>query len=427
MDFLRHLNAPLVIVLVLGGIYVFDKIRCILQESIGFQRVMVRLFPKKADGHLFLGYALYSKKAYEEAEKEIRRAIVLEPRNRQHYYVLADILWKKASWKQEMEKLCSEIFEHFPHDPYGYLLLACWHQNQDQFKEAEEAFRKAISIAPRFAEAHERLADLLFRLDRPEEAQQIYLQHPDLLSSDNAAYYLNAAQALSKQGDSTTAFNAVRKAIERAPNNARAHVAAGQLMHLHLKRFDEAEKYLRKAIQLSPDDPVAYQQYGYLLANQPNRLDEAEQAFRKAIEVDPRQPERYLSLGWLLEDKMHCFEEAEQEYRKAIALDTGRWDAYACLGLLLHAHLHRYAEAEDMFLKALQLQPDDEPTLYNVACTKSCRGDTEEAFDYLRKAIEHGSDRAWAWDDSDLEPLRTDPRFIEIVGQRPQPEPVAES
>jgi hypothetical protein len=26
---------------------------------------------------------------------------------------------------------------------------------------------------------------------------------------------------------------------------------------------------------------------------------------------------------------------------------------------------------------------------------------------------------AWAWEDPDLEPLRTDPRFVEIVGQRP--------
>jgi hypothetical protein len=60
--------------------------------------------------------------------------------------------------------------------------------------------------------------------------------------------------------------------------------------------------------------------------------------------------------------------------------------------------------------------PDD---AYNLACLEAITGDVEAAFGQLRRAAKLGKlNSAWAWKDPDLEPLREDPRFHEIVGPR---------
>ena len=50
--------------------------------------------------------------------------------------------------------------------------------------------------------------------------------------------------------------------------------------------------------------------------------------------------------------------------------------------------------------------------LYNVACFYPGLGETERAIDLLEQAVSLGwGDRAWMENDSDLEPLRDEPRF----------------
>ena len=54
---------------------------------------------------------------------------------------------------------------------------------------------------------------------------------------------------------------------------------------------------------------------------------------------------------------------------------------------------------------------------YNLACLESLTGRTDDAIGHLRQAIE-GSDRfrAYARGDSDLDPIREEPAFRELVG-----------
>ena len=57
---------------------------------------------------------------------------------------------------------------------------------------------------------------------------------------------------------------------------------------------------------------------------------------------------------------------------------------------------------------------------YNLARLGSLGGDVERAFDHLRRAAQlPGFARAEAWKEPDFEPLRADPRFVEIVGPPP--------
>lgn len=54
---------------------------------------------------------------------------------------------------------------------------------------------------------------------------------------------------------------------------------------------------------------------------------------------------------------------------------------------------------------------------YNVACGYALQGDADEAFEWLEKAMAEGLDPQVAAEDSDMDPLRKDPRFRKIVEQ----------
>jgi len=55
---------------------------------------------------------------------------------------------------------------------------------------------------------------------------------------------------------------------------------------------------------------------------------------------------------------------------------------------------------------------------YNVACYLALAGEHDAAFEQLRTAIELDRDKVMTWlpEDSDLDPLRDDPRFQELAG-----------
>jgi len=64
----------------------------------------------------------------------------------------------------------------------------------------------------------------------------------------------------------------------------------------------------------------------------------------------------------------------------------------------------------------LRTRPDDYSTLYNAACYYSLAGDVEHAMDLLERACESGGgSRDWIEHDSDLDPLRTNPRFQRLL------------
>ena len=54
--------------------------------------------------------------------------------------------------------------------------------------------------------------------------------------------------------------------------------------------------------------------------------------------------------------------------------------------------------------------------LYNVACIQSLAGKYEEAIDSLEKAVRTGlKHKGWIIHDSNLDPLRTHPRYPALV------------
>jgi adenylate cyclase len=77
--------------------------------------------------------------------------------------------------------------------------------------------------------------------------------------------------------------------------------------------------------------------------------------------------------------------------------------------------------AREWMSRALALEPEDINTQYNVACAYTDMGDTDAALDLLERIMPKSGQEMTEWIkyDSDLDPLRNQPRFkklMELIG-----------
>ena len=92
------------------------------------------------------------------------------------------------------------------------------------------------------------------------------------------------------------------------------------------------------------------------------------------------------------------------------------WELWAPLKPLYEAG--EYAAVADRGRELLEDDPPYAELVYNIACCESLSGRTTDAIQHLRRAIELAEQlRALAKEDSDLDPIREEPAFKELVGR----------
>jgi tetratricopeptide (TPR) repeat protein len=266
--------------------------------------------------------------------------------------------------------------------------------NLKRYEEAEQAYRRAIELAPRSVHPWNNLGNLLQNhLKRYEEAEQAY-RHAIELDPRNALAWIGLGNLLQDHLKRyEEAEQAYRRAIELAPRSAYPWNNLGNLLRDNLKRYEEAEIAFRRAIELEPHDPVAWSYLGVLLAYQLKRYEEAEQAYRHAIELDPRNAPAWIGLGNLLQDHLKRYEEAEQAYRRAIELAPRSAYPWNNLGNLLRDNLKRYEEAEQAFRRAIELDSQSVYPWSNLGRMLLKRFSHREAAEAFLRAFEIDRER----------------------------------
>jgi tetratricopeptide (TPR) repeat protein len=113
---------------------------------------------------------------------------------------------------------------------------------------------------------------------------------------------------------------------------------------------------------------------------------------------------------------------AEEPGTTIVALGGTPGKAYEPSGYEIWAPLHRlyqsgqYAEAAERGRELIEAHPEYPLLAYNLACCESLAGQTSKALEHLRLALERSERfRAFAKDDSDLDALRDEPAFKELL------------
>ena len=288
----------------------------------------------------------------------------------------------------------------------------------DNYKKALELYLQAVEVDPNFALAFAHIA------------------HTYTVLSDNAI--IDPAEGLPK------AAEAAHKAVELNDLLAESHMALGRL---HRKRWNwqGAETELKRAIELNPNLSSARRNYAMYLSTT-GRHDEAVREMAMAREVDPLSlaANAYVAYPFLFARR---YEEGIEAARRASLLDP----KYAFAHFLLaynYAAAGRHREAIEAYEKAHELGDRSVGLQIYLGASYAGLGEKGRAMEILEKirdgkayyspaefailltALEMKDEaltsleQAFANRDpqleylkveSGLDPLRDDPRYVELV------------
>jgi serine/threonine protein kinase/Tfp pilus assembly protein PilF len=298
----------------------------------------------------------------------------------------------------EQEKRAIEKAPTTDVQAYDYYLKGrqYFHQfRRKSFDFARQLFARAIVIDPKYALAYAGVADC---------CSFIYLWWD--ASDDN----MKEAEVAS------------RKAVELDPELAEAHVSRGLTFQM-TRKYEEAYKEFETAVHLNSKLFDAYYFYARL-RYQRGELEKAAQLYERACWANPEDfqapmllGQTHFGLGRKLEGEA-VRQRALRIIEKHLELhpDDARALYLGAAGLFQVGQRER---ALEWARRALSVDPDDPMVLYNVACSYALLGLTEEAIACLEKVMEQSSSgslhKVWAEQDSDLDSLRSHPRFQALL------------
>src|SRR5436190_2084525 len=264
--------------------------------------------------------------------------------------------------------------------------------SKSNYQLARRMFAKAVELDPLYARAYAGIAD----------CDSFLFLH----------YHLKAGT------DNILATSA--KALDLDDKVAEAHASRGLALSLG-QRQEEATEEFEKAIALDPNSFEAHYFYARACAAQ-GKFERAAPLFERAAE---NKPDDYQSFCLLIQiyGSLGREQDSKSTARKAIERAETELTLHpenpraAYLGANALATLGEKDRAREWAARASAIDPDDVLIQYNVACVYSLLGDLEQAFDLLEGLLPNAGyelKRGWIKHDSDLDPLRSHPRFQKI-------------
>ncbi len=163
----------------------------------------------------------------------------------------------------------------------------------------ELAFRKVLSIQPRFAPALYHLGLVFNREGKVRKELEVWRELVRIVPGWSEAWY-RLGNALFKLGDLEGARNAYEKALSFSPEDPRYYNNLGEIFRRE-KEPKKAEKYFKKALSLYPDYALAHYNLGVLFDQELDKPELAVYHYRKYLELRPAAPDRKKVEKWIKE------------------------------------------------------------------------------------------------------------------------------
>ncbi|HEX9829359.1 MAG TPA: tetratricopeptide repeat protein [Bacteroidota bacterium] len=161
--------------------------------------------------------------------------------------------------------------------------LIAFHRNN--FRLAEDFFRKVQRLDQHFPKINESIGELLLRRGAVAEAVGVLQTGVKNDTYSWIGHYLLGV-AFMRLYDWRNAYEELVTAIEMDPKEPAAWQLCGEVL-IALQQLDEAEQYLRKALELNPHLTDAVANFGSLLLKRGD-YQRAREFFEKALELDPK-------------------------------------------------------------------------------------------------------------------------------------------
>lgn len=262
---------------------------------------------------------------------------------------------------------------------YGYM------PPKESYQKAKDLALKALELDETLAEAHTSLATVLYRYDWNWK-------------------------------DAETAF---KKAIHYNAGYATAHHWYGVYLCL-VGKVDEALLELDRALELDPLSVVINWTKGYILWYA-RKVDESIEQHKKTLQIDPGFIRVHIDIA-LAYVQIGMFQEAKEEVRKAVLLSDQPPTMTATLGYI-YAVSGELQEARKILTELTELSKRQFFSPYHIGLIHVALGEKDEAFVWLEQSFEAKEDAVVSFKQNPrLDPLRSDPRFADLVRRIGLPE-----
>ncbi len=267
--------------------------------------------------------------------------------------------------------LVQRVLEIAPDYAPGWNLLSTVHSARanyaivpvaEGYRQARLAANKALAINPGWAAAHAQLGYIARSHDRDLAASARHLDRALALAPSDLGVLGSAAMLLRSLGRRESTLAVLHYAVGRDPANAALHFNLG-IFNFMIGCSDQALKSLRTALALAPGMMAAQALIGLTLL-QEGRLEEA----LVAAQREPDEGHRLIALAMIL----HSLGQAG-ESDAALAATIGKF-------------------ADD--------------SAYNIAYVMAWRGDADQAFEWLEKAV--------SYSDPGLSEIAIQPEFASL-------------
>jgi TolB-like protein/tetratricopeptide (TPR) repeat protein/tRNA A-37 threonylcarbamoyl transferase component Bud32 len=300
-------------------------------------------------------------------------------------------------------------------------------RSKDGLEKAIDYFQRAVEQDPNYALAYAMMADCYYL--------QLYYGY------DSAPDRIGNAKA------------AAERALLLDASVAEAHVAAA-MVKCYQKDGQAGMESFRHALALNPNLAIAHQRYAWVLSVF-GHLNDAVREMKRAQELDPLSPTNNTALGIILAfarqfrgSLEYCYKAAELAPNEALIQENLAF-AYALNGMYQQAIEHyqkqgelnpesrgdvlasiatvlvtagRNAEAEGIMRELLDPARANKTDPYNLTRLYAARGEKDQAFEWFDRALQTNSEdvrgqaRMIRYDPL-LDPLRSDPRFADLLRQ----------
>ncbi len=289
------------------------------------ERIAPQGIPEKINEHLNLGIAFLKTQLYDEAEREFKHVVKLNPKNRDARFYLSVILTKTKN-----------------------------------YREAEELLRKLLKEYPDNSLYQNNLGYILEVKNRLDEAMEYFEKSAGLEISGIPV--LNKAIILFKRGD----FASAKEYFERALGIDKNLL----LPHFYLAMIDIVAGKLTDAIQefefiveKDPTIPMLYFNLGVIYENL-MKSEKAEENYKKALELAPNYIESKIKLGGLYY-KQGLYPSAQKIFEIISDVGLGNADMFLKLGNIYYK-LGQKEQALKQWGKTLEFDPGNSIARRNI-------------------------------------------------------------
>jgi tetratricopeptide (TPR) repeat protein len=296
-------------------------------EEVTLWEDVVKKSPHKARPHYNLGAAYQEQGRLDDAVKEYKMAINLEPDFVKAHHNMG-LAYERQGRLDDSIKEYQTAIKLKPDYPIIHSNLGVAYQKQGRLDDAIKEFQTAINLAPDYADAHNNLGAAYQEQGRLDDAIKEF-QTAINLAPDNANAHFNLGLVYQKQGRLDDSIKEYQTAINLKPDHTNAHYSMG-LAYQAQGRLDDAIREFQTAINLTPDYADAHNNLGVVYHKQ-GRLHDAVKEYQTAIKLKPDDPKVYNNLGlaYSIQGRLH---DAIKEYQTAIKLSPDYVDAHNNLG-----------------------------------------------------------------------------------------------